>query len=117
MVAMITSSLIILRSLHGIRLVFFVKFILGTVRIVSFVVFHLLSYAFILQVFVVIIAIIGVTIYRSIMTGFLGRYELIQDFSMTIASLTATCIHLVIIIILGQFYQLLAYRLTEWGKY
>jgi len=69
------------------------------------------------QIFVVLICITGVILYR-IAIGialYRGTTGVVRAQASTVASMTAALINLIFIMILGTIYQKIALQLTRWG--
>ena len=67
----------------------------------------------------VLIFIIATILYRILITIplYRGTAGLFKSHASTIASVTASLLNLLIILILGRFYEKLALKLTQWGTH
>ncbi len=68
------------------------------------------------QLTLVIIFLIAVIIYRSLVTIPMYRDPSIRSQADIFASLTGGFLNLILIMTLGRIYQILAVKMTEWGK-
>ncbi|CAF1002327.1 unnamed protein product [Adineta ricciae] len=63
---------------------------------------------------IVIIFIIAIIVYRIIISIPLLRNRDLQVYALSVASLSGAVINLIVIMILGYLYQIIAYKLTQW---
>jgi len=67
---------------------------------------------------VVLIFIVAVILYRILIAIplYRGTAGVVRSQASTIASLSASVLNLIIILILGRIYEKLAFKLTQWGE-
>ena len=72
--------------------------------------------AVLIMIMVVIIAIMGVVVYRIIMFTFMcgALTGFWKQQATTIVSVSGATVNFLLILLLGHFYQLIAEKLTEW---
>ncbi len=68
-----------------------------------------------LQVVLVLIFMLGVILYRVLISIPLSRNDLLRPNAQSIASMTGAVVNLILIMSLGQVYQKLAGILNDWG--
>ena len=76
---------------------------------------YLLIYCY-FQIFVVIIFIMAVIMYRVLVSIPLFENKNLRSKASMIASMTAAVVNLIIIMALGRVYEKLALKFTQWGK-
>ncbi|CAF2635710.1 unnamed protein product [Rotaria sp. Silwood2] len=79
--------------------------------------YRFLSGLIILSVMIcmVIIFIIAIIIYRIIISIPLFRSQDLRQYALSVASISGAVINLIIIMVLGRLYEIIAYKLTQWG--
>ena len=68
------------------------------------------------QIFLVLIFILAVIIYRTLVQIPLFQNETFRPVAPMVASMTGALVNLVFIMMLGRVYEKLALKLTTWGK-
>ncbi|CAF0838974.1 unnamed protein product [Rotaria sp. Silwood1] len=78
--------------------------------------YRILSGVMILTVMIcmVIIFIIAIIVYRIIISIPLFRSQDLRQYALSVASISGAVINLIIIMVLGRLYEIIAYKLTQW---
>ncbi|CAF4012929.1 unnamed protein product [Rotaria sordida] len=78
--------------------------------------YRILSGIIILSVMIcmVIIFIVAIIIYRIIISIPLFRSQDLRQYALSVASISGAVINLIIIMVLGRLYEIIAYKLTQW---
>ena len=71
---------------------------------------------FFLQIFLVLIFILAVIIYRTLVQIPLFQNKTLRPVAQMIASMSGAMVNLVLIMMLGRVYEKMALKLTTWGK-
>ena len=69
-----------------------------------------------LQIFLVLIFILAVIIYRTLVQIPLFQNKTLRPVAQMIASMSGAMVNLVLIMMLGRVYEKMALKLTTWGK-
>ncbi|CAF3489064.1 unnamed protein product [Rotaria socialis] len=78
--------------------------------------YRILSGVIILSIMIciVIIFIIAIIVYRIIVSIQLFQNENLRQYALSFASISGAVINLIIIMVLGHLYEIIAYKLTQW---
>ncbi|CAF1280566.1 unnamed protein product [Adineta steineri] len=63
---------------------------------------------------IVIIFIVAIIVYRIMISIPLFQNQNLQQYALTTASITGAIINLIVILVLGYLYEIIAYKLTQW---
>ncbi|CAF5178468.1 unnamed protein product, partial [Rotaria magnacalcarata] len=63
---------------------------------------------------IVIIFIIAIIVYRIIVSISLFQSNELRQYALSVASISGAVINLIIIMVLGRLYEIIAYKLTQW---
>ena len=75
-----------------------------------------LIFSLFLQIFLVLIFILAVIIYRTLVQIPLFQNTTLRPVAQMIASMSGAMVNLVLIMMLGRVYEKMALKLTTWGK-